>query len=204
MSDYNQTLTPILYDLRGQLTINNFGLFSRHVLEEMMLNIATIITSHIAYKENDWRIATAHIACHLSKQLVDKYKISGASQSAVYFDFAELVSGYTIKSLVPIDTPIARGNVEGSWTDTSQDTDCNDLMEGVDFFFPTINYDFRYNLSTAVHEDRHIYESHQYQAEDIFVSPMIKNSINSIVTSARNSTTFDVRDAWIVLKSETY
>uniref|UniRef100_A0A6V7JS76 Uncharacterized protein n=1 Tax=Bracon brevicornis TaxID=1563983 RepID=A0A6V7JS76_9HYME len=193
---FNKNESPMLYDLRGHIHIANLGLHSRKGLEEKMLNIATIIISNIMYKEEPWMGAVAHITYHLAQDMVSQWQRRGSASSAREYEYASLLSGYTLKSLVPSDLPIARGNVDGNWAFY--------LEEGLtdSDFYTKVYYDLRYVFSTAVHEDRHIYEQHLYEGHDFYIGQKTKTSINSILTTAKNSLGFNTDDAWIVLNSE--
>ncbi|XP_015112420.1 uncharacterized protein LOC107038059 [Diachasma alloeum] len=192
----NGLSTPILYDLRGHVQIANLGLCSRKNIEESMLDIATIITSHMVYQEEPWANGAAHVAYHLGQELVNTWHRNGPAQSASVFEYADILSGYSIKAFVPPELANVRGNVEGNWSffrqDSSMDSDA----------YTKIYYDFRYIFSTAVHEDRHIYEQHLYEGHDFYIGQKVKTSIRSILTSANNSRAFNADDAWIVLESD--
>ncbi|XP_063984466.1 uncharacterized protein LOC135166281 [Diachasmimorpha longicaudata] len=192
----NGPSTPILYDLRGHVQIENLGLCSRKNIEESMLDIATIIASHMVYQEEPWAAGAAHVAHHLGQELVNTWLRNGPAPSAVVFEYADIFSGYSIKALVPPGLANVRGNVEGNWSFFRQDSPMDSDV------YTKIFYDFRYIFSTAVHEDRHIYEHHLYEGHDFYIGQRVKNSIRSILTSANNSKVFNADDAWIVLESD--
>uniref|UniRef100_A0A0C9Q8Q7 Uncharacterized protein n=1 Tax=Fopius arisanus TaxID=64838 RepID=A0A0C9Q8Q7_9HYME len=192
----NGVSTPILYDLRGHVHIDNLGLCSRKHIEDSMLDIATIIASHMVYEEEPWVNGAAHVAYHLGQELVTTWQRTGSAHSANTFEYADTLSGYSIKAFIPPNLANVRGNVEGSWSFFRQDK----LMDSDTY--TKIFYDFRYIFSTAVHEDRHIYEQHLYEGHDFYIGQNVKSSIRSILTSARNSMEFNADDAWIVLESD--